>query len=69
MSALKQQTSQDYTFEEYLVLEEQAEYKSEYIAGQTVAMAGASVNHNRISGNLFKKISLIDKESTKENSK
>ena len=49
MSALKQQTNQDYTFEEYLVLEEQAEYKSEYIAGQTVAMAGASANHNRIS--------------------
>ncbi len=37
-----------YTTEEYLVLEEKAEYRSEYDDGLIVAMAGATVNHNRI---------------------
>jgi Uma2 family endonuclease len=41
-----------YTFEEYLVREERAEYKSEYRQGKIVAMAGASLAHNRIVGNL-----------------
>ena len=37
-----------YTREEYLLLEEKAEYKSEYRQGEIVAMTGASLNHNRI---------------------
>jgi len=41
-----------YTPEEYLELEEAAEYKSEYIDGQIIPMAGGSTNHNRISLNL-----------------
>ncbi|MEH2350676.1 MAG: Uma2 family endonuclease [Nostoc sp.] len=41
-----------YTPEEYLELEEVAEYKSEYINGQIIPMAGGTVNHNRISLNL-----------------
>ncbi len=41
-----------YTPEEYLKLEETAEYKSEYIDGQIIPMAGGSTNHNRISLNL-----------------
>jgi Uma2 family endonuclease len=41
-----------YTPEEYLELEETAEYKSEYIDGQIIPMAGGTVNHNRISLNL-----------------
>ncbi len=41
-----------YTPEEYLVLEEQAEYKSEYRQGQIVAMTGASLNHNYIVSNV-----------------
>lgn len=41
-----------YSFETYLKMEEQAEYKSEYHAGQIVAMAGASFSHNRIVSNL-----------------
>ena len=41
-----------YTPEEYLKLEEAAEYKSEYIDGHIIPMAGGSTNHNRISLNL-----------------
>ncbi len=47
-----QVTEQYYTPEEYLKLEEAAEYKSEYIDGQIIPMAGGSTNHNRISLNL-----------------
>ncbi|MES1021730.1 Uma2 family endonuclease [Gloeocapsa sp. BRSZ] len=48
------QTAQRYyTPEEYLKLEEAAEYKSEYLDGQIVPMAGGSANHNRIAGNLY----------------
>ncbi|AFZ25682.1 hypothetical protein Cylst_3544 [Cylindrospermum stagnale PCC 7417] len=42
-----------YTAEEYLELEEAAEYKSEYIDGQIIPMAGGTVNHNRIAGNFY----------------
>jgi Uma2 family endonuclease len=40
-----------YTPEEYLELEETADYKSEYIDGQITLMAHESVNHNLIAGN------------------
>ncbi|BAY61653.1 hypothetical protein NIES22_17200 [Calothrix brevissima NIES-22] len=40
-----------YTPEEYLELEEAADYKSEYIDGQIISMAHESVNHNMIGGN------------------
>ena len=45
--------SQVYTLEEYLALEAQAEYKSEYFQGEIFAMAGGSYNHNVIAGNLY----------------
>ncbi|MEQ1620265.1 MAG: Uma2 family endonuclease [Methylococcales bacterium] len=39
--------------EDYLHGEVLAEYKHEYIDGEVFAMAGASENHNLLSGNLF----------------
>lgn len=38
--------------EEYLAIERQAEFRSEYIDGEVYAMAGASKSHNTIVGNL-----------------
>ncbi len=37
-----------YTPEEYLELEEKAEYKSEYRDGEIVPMIGGTTNHNQI---------------------
>jgi Uma2 family endonuclease len=49
-----------FTPEEYLALERQAEYKSEYIGGEIFAMAGASRAHNRstfnVAGALFNQL-------------
>ena len=39
--------------EEYLRLERQASYKSEYLNGEIFAMSGASEKHNLIAGNIF----------------
>lgn len=44
------------TAEEYLAGEEIAEIKHEFIDGEIYAMSGASKNHQRISGNIFRKI-------------
>ncbi|HEV3050821.1 MAG TPA: Uma2 family endonuclease [Longimicrobium sp.] len=41
-----------YTPEEYLALERNAEFKSEYIDGRIVAMTGASIPHNAIVSSL-----------------
>lgn len=41
------------TPEEYLAIERNAEYKSEYFAGEMFAMAGANRRHNRIVTNLI----------------
>lgn len=41
-----------YTHAEYFALEEQAQVKSEYRRGEIIAMAGTSLNHNRIAGNV-----------------
>ncbi len=42
-----------YSPEEYLQLEEQAESKSEYQDGAIVPMAGGTTNHNEIAGNFY----------------
>src|SRR5438105_1864483 len=44
---------QYFTLEEYLAQEREAEYKSEYIAGQIVAMSGVSREHSLINGDIF----------------
>ncbi|MBL1208544.1 Uma2 family endonuclease [Geminocystis sp. GBBB08] len=40
-----------YSVEEYLELEETAEYKSEYHDGKIIAMTGGTTNHNKIALN------------------
>ncbi len=44
------------THEEYLAMEQAAEYRSEYYKGEIFEMDGASINHNRIVGNLSTKL-------------
>ena len=43
-----------FTPEEYYRIESQADSRSEYYNGEIFAMAGASLRHNRISGNIFR---------------
>lgn len=45
------------TPEEYLAAERKAEYKSEYIDGEMVAMTGASRKHNLVAVNITREIS------------
>jgi Uma2 family endonuclease len=52
-----------YTPEEYLELETVADYKSEYIDGQIIPMAGASTNHNRIALNLSADLNIAFRKS------
>lgn len=47
-----------YTAEEYLALERSATYKSEFHNGQIYAMTGASREHNLVSGNIYRELSL-----------
>lgn len=42
-----------YTPEEYLELEEKAEFRSEYRDGEIVPMTGGTTNHNKITGNFY----------------
>ncbi len=46
------------TPEEYLAMEEAAEFKSEYYQGEIFAMAGGSNNHNMIVGDVHTKMNL-----------
>jgi len=48
-----------YTAAEYLALEEKAEFKSEFINGEIIPMAGASANHNKIALNFCRLLPLI----------
>ena len=50
MTALRKK--REYTPEEYLALEEKAEYRSEYENGEIIAMAGGSLDHARIISNI-----------------
>ena len=51
-----------YTEDQYLQMEEQADYKSEYFRGEIFMMAGGTPNHNRIKENLSGEIYLILKK-------
>jgi len=54
MTGTLQTTEQGYSTEEqYLALEETAEYKSEYLDGEIIPLTGGSTNHNRIAGNVY----------------
>lgn len=59
---VKQQ--QYYTPEEYLELEETADYKSEYIDGQIIPMAGGTINHNQIALNLSTELNYAFKKQS-----
>ncbi|MEB3178944.1 MAG: Uma2 family endonuclease [Nostocaceae cyanobacterium] len=51
-----------YSTEEYLALEEAADYKSEYIDGEIFPMAGGSTNHNQIAGNFYAELNFAFKK-------
>jgi Uma2 family endonuclease len=51
-----------YSPEEYLALEEAADYKSEYLDGEIVPMAGGSTNHNQIAGNFYAELNFAFKK-------
>ena len=72
MGAAKKLDEQQYTFEEYLKLEEKAEFKSEFWNGTIVAMAGGKPNHNKISNSIGTAIDIEldknDKDCTVYNS-
>ena len=46
-----------YTPDQYLVLEEKAEFRSEFVDGEIVAMAGGSLNHLQITANFVEFLS------------
>lgn len=52
------QTEKRYTSEEYLELEENAEYKNEYRDGEIIPMTGGTTNHNKIALNFCRKFPL-----------
>lgn len=49
------------TLDEYLTLDRQAEFKSEYLNGRIYAMAGASPEHNQIARNVLGELYLQSK--------
>jgi Uma2 family endonuclease len=50
---MQAEEKKNYTPEEYLELEVNAEERHEYINGEIVLMPGGMPNHNRITGNLY----------------
>lgn len=55
-----------YSPEEYLILEEKAETKHEYYNGEIIEMAGATINHNRISGNIYAHLNFFLTDKARE---
>ena len=52
MSVLRD-TPQIFSREEYLAAEEDGDIRHEFLNGEVYAMAGTTVDHNRIAGNIF----------------
>lgn len=50
------------SIEEYLRLEEQADYKSEYLDGRIVPMTGGTTNHNQIALNIATELNIAFKQ-------
>ncbi|MEG4801679.1 Uma2 family endonuclease [Microcoleus sp. ARI1-B5] len=50
-----------YSTEEYLMLEEGAEFRSEYQDGKIIPMTGGTPNHNQIAGNFYGALNLATK--------
>ena len=46
-------TPQLFSPEEYLATEEDSDIRHEFLNGEVYAMAGTTVDHNRIAGNIF----------------
>ena len=55
---IQAQEQRYYTPEEYLELEEKAEYKSEYDNGLIIPLTGGTTDHNQIAGNCYIALSL-----------
>ena len=51
-------TTKRYTVDEYLELEEKAEFKSEFVNGDIIPMAGATANHNVLTAKFLARILL-----------
>ncbi len=52
--------------QQYLILEEKAQTKHEYFNGEIIEMAGATINHNRISGNIYAHLNFLLKDQKSE---
>ncbi|MBE9010566.1 Uma2 family endonuclease [Pseudanabaenaceae cyanobacterium LEGE 13415] len=50
-----------YTPEEYLALEDKADFRSEYRQGEIIPMAGGTTNHNRIARNVSAELHFASK--------
>jgi Uma2 family endonuclease len=50
---MRRATQRHYTLDDYFSVEEMSEVKHEYYDGEIFALAGASLDHNQITGNLF----------------
>jgi Uma2 family endonuclease len=54
------------TEEQYLAIDRAAEFRSEFIDGEIVAMSGASLVHNRLQGNVYAEVRAALRDSNCE---
>lgn len=63
---LIQSPSKTYTLDEYRLLEEKAEFRSEYDQGKIIPMTGGTIDHNRIVRNLVRLLDTASEEKPYE---